>query len=284
MSGNVYGNISDNASDQRSDHGPRAATRNATNRIAIQAAPTDLACSSRDRLVAQYGDSPVETADVIVCLGGDGFMLETLHALLARGATTPVYGMNCGSVGFLMNAFSESGLRDRLAYAQAAVLHPLRMHAVTATGTVEEAVALNEVSLLRQLRQAAKIRITVDGRIRLAELICDGVLISTPAGSTAYNLSAHGPIVPLSANLLPLTPISAFRPRRWRGALLPSTVDVLFEVLEREKRPVAAVADFTEVRDVASVAVTEDRTVSVTILFDPDQDLSERIIAEQFTV
>ena len=183
-----------------------------------------------------------------------------------------------------MNAFDEADLPGRLSRAQAAVLNPLRMHVVTATGAVEEAVALNEVSLLRMLRQAAKIRITVDGRVRLAELICDGVLVSTPAGSTAYNLSAHGPIVPLSANLLPLTPISAFRPRRWRGALLPSTVDVLFEVLERDKRPVAAVADFTEVRDVASVAVHEDRSVTVTVLFDPDQGLSERIIAEQFTV
>ena len=192
--------------------------------------------------------------------------------------------MNCGSVGFLMNTFSEEDLPGRLARAQEAVLHPLRMLAVTESGAVEEALALNEVSLLRQLRQTAKIRITVDGRVRLAELICDGVLISTPAGSTAYNLSAHGPIVPLSANLFPLTPISAFRPRRWRGALLPSTADVLFEVLESEKRPVAAVADFTEVRDVVSVAVCEDRTVSVTVLFDPDQGLSERIIAEQFTV
>jgi NAD+ kinase len=158
------------------------------------------------------------------------------------------------------------------------------MHAVTQTGAVEEAVALNEVSLLRQLRQAAKIRISVDGRVRIAELICDGVLISTPAGSTAYNLSAHGPIVPLSANLLPLTPISAFRPRRWRGALLPSTADVLFEVLEPEKRPVAAVADAFEVRNVASVAVSEDRTMVWTVLFDPDMALSERIIMEQFTV
>ncbi len=217
-------------------------------------------------------------------LGGDGFMLETLHRLLALPGSIPVYGMNCGSVGFMMNAFSEAELPERLARAQAAVLHPLRMHVITAAGAVEEALALNEVSLLRQLRQAAKIRITVDGRVRLPELICDGVLVSTPAGSTAYNLSAHGPIVPLTANLLPLTPISAFRPRRWRGALLPHTVDVLFEVLERDKRPVAAVADFTEVRDVASVAVSEDRNVSTTVLFDPDQGLSERILAEQFTV
>ena len=253
-------------------------------RIAILAAPTELARASCERLTARYGNSTPEDAEVVVCLGGDGFMLETLHRQLAAGTDTPVYGMNCGSVGFLMNGFSEAELPQRLARAQAALLHPLRMHAVTITGAVEEAVAFNEVSLLRQLRQAAKIRITVDGRVRLAELICDGVLISTPAGSTAYNLSAHGPIVPLSANLLPLTPISAFRPRRWRGALLPSTVDVLFEVLEREKRPVAAVADFTEVRDVASVAVSEDRSVTVTVLFDPDQGLSERIIAEQFTV
>jgi NAD+ kinase len=249
-------------------------------RIGFAAAPTPLAAGARDRLIARYGDSPPEDADVIVCLGGDGFMLETLHRTLGR--PVPVYGMNCGSVGFLMNEYSEEDLPGRLARAQAAVLHPLRMHAVTATGRVEEGLALNEVSLLRQLRQAAKIRISVDGRVRLAELICDGVLISTPAGSTAYNLSAHGPIVPLSANLLPLTPISAFRPRRWRGALLPSSAEVLFEVMEADKRPVAAVADFTEVRDVVSVAVSEDRSISVTVLFDPDQGLSERILAEQF--
>jgi NAD+ kinase len=207
-------------------------------------------------------------------------MLETLHSTLGR--QLPVYGMNCGSVGFLMNPYGVEGLIERLAIAQAAELHPLRMHAVRNTGAVEEALALNEVSLLRQLRQAAKIRITIDGRVRLEELICDGVLVSTPAGSTAYNLSAHGPIVPLSANLLPLTPISAFRPRRWRGALLPSSAEVEFQVLEPEKRPVAAVADFTEVRDIVTVAVSEDRTTAVTVLFDPDQGLSERIIAEQF--
>ncbi len=250
--------------------------------IAIAASPTALAQEARTRLVARYGDCKFEDAQVVVALGGDGFMLETLHRVLARN--TPVYGMNCGSVGFLMNTFSEDDLPGRLAHAQEAVLYPLRMHAVTTTGAVEEALAFNEVSLLRQLRQSAKIRVTVDGRVRLQELSCDGILISTPAGSTAYNLSAHGPIVPLSANLLPLTPISAFRPRRWRGALLPSTAEVLFEVLEAEKRPTAAVADFTEVRDVISVAVSEDRSVSVTVLFDPDRGLSERIIAEQFTV
>ena len=256
----------------------------AVERIAIVAAPTALATACRTRLVHAYGDAGVDGADAVVCLGGDGFMLETLHRLLGMGRATPVYGMNCGSVGFLMNSFSEQDLFKRVAAAQEAELHPLRMVATTSDGKVVEALALNEVSLLRQLRQAAKIRIVVDGRVRLQELICDGVLVATPAGSTAYNLSAHGPIVPLSANLLPLTPISAFRPRRWRGALLPSTVEVVFEVLEREKRPVAAVADFTEVRDVATVRVREDREITTTILFDPDQGLSERIIAEQFTV
>ena len=250
-------------------------------RMALVASSSEVAVSNLARLEARFGNCAPDAADVVVALGGDGFMLETLHHVLGR--EVPVYGMNCGSVGFLMNPYGEEDLPLRLARAQPVGLFPLRMHAVTATGRVEEAVALNEVSLLRQLRQTAKIRITVDGRVRLAELSCDGVLLSTPAGSTAYNLSAHGPIVPLSANLLPLTPISAFRPRRWRGALLPSGSDVLFEVLEPEKRPVAAVADFTEVRDVISVAVTEDRTLQAGMLFDPDQGLSERIITEQFT-
>ncbi len=251
-------------------------------RLAFAAAHTDLAARARARLIARYGDVPADDAEVIVALGGDGFMLETLHQILGRPIA--VFGMNCGSVGFLMNAFGEDDLPGRIARAQEAVLYPLRMHAETAHGVGHEALALNEVSLLRQLRQAAKLRVTVDGKVRLPELICDGILISTPAGSTAYNLSAHGPIVPLSADLLPLTPLSPFRPRRWRGALLPSTAHVLFEVLEADKRPVAAVADFTEVRDVISVAVREDRTRSATVLFDPDQALSERIIAEQFTV
>ncbi len=251
-------------------------------RIAVAASATVLAIEARERLVACYGDCPLEQAAVVVALGGDGFMLETIHRVLPLHI--PVYGMNCGSVGFLMNSFSEDDLPGRLARAQAAVLYPLRMHTVSADGAEAEALAFNEVSLLRQLRQTSKIRVTVDGRVRLPELACDGILISTPAGSTAYNLSAHGPIVPLSANLLPLTPISAFRPRRWRGALLPSTAKVLFEVLEPDKRPTAAVADFTEVRDVLSVAVSEHRSTSITVLFDPDRVLSERIIAEQFTV
>ncbi len=251
-------------------------------KLAFIAAQSEGALAARERLVELYGESPIREAEVLVALGGDGLMLECLHRVL--GAGLPVYGMNRGSVGFMMNEFHEENLPARIAEAHPSVLHPLRMHAVTAAGVVEEAMAFNEVSLLRQGRQAAKIRISIDHRERLSELICDGVLISTPAGSTAYNLSAHGPIVPLSANLLPLTPISAFRPRRWRGALLPSSVEVLFEVLEPDKRPVAAVADFTEVRDVISVAVSEDKSLGATVLFDPDRALSERIITEQFTV
>jgi len=253
-----------------------------TGRIAFAAATTEIAAAAHARLAARWGDAPVEDATVVVALGGDGCMLETQHRLLGRNL--PIYGMNCGSVGFLMNAFAEDALPERLAAAQAALLHPLRMRATGADGAVQEALAINEVSLLRETRQAAKIRIVIDGKERLSELICDGILVATPAGSTAYNLSAHGPIVPLSANLLPLTPISAFRPRRWRGALLPSDVLVVFEVLEAEKRPVAAVADYTEARDVRRVEVREALDVSLTLLFDPDHGLSERIIAEQFTV
>jgi NAD+ kinase len=254
----------------------------APTRLAFVAAQNDLSQASLQRFIHRYGNVPVETAEVVICLGGDGFMLETLHTVLLSG--TPVYGINCGSVGFLMNPLVEEDLPERLMHTQAAVLHPLRMHAVTQSGLVEEALALNDVFLFRQTRQAAKIQIMVDGRIRLPELVCDGILVSTPAGSTAYNLSAHGPIVPLSADLLPLTPISAFRPRRWRGALLPSSADVEFKILEGDKRPVAAVADFTEVRDVVSVAISEDRSIKTIVLFDPDQSLSERIIVEQFTV
>jgi len=251
-------------------------------KLCFAAASTPAATEARAGLIARYGDHALKDADVLIALGGDGLMLECLHRVL--GTSVPVYGMNRGSIGFMMNEYTEVDLADRVARAHSSQLHPLRMHAITASGVVEEAMALNEVSLLRQGRQAAKIRISVDQTIRMEELICDGVLIATPAGSTAYNLSAHGPIVPLSANLLPLTPISAFRPRRWRGALLPATVDVLFEVLEADKRPVAAVADFTEVRNVVSVGVSEDRSISATVLFDPDRALSERIIAEQFTV
>jgi NAD+ kinase len=249
--------------------------------ITFHASATAPAQAARERLARLYGDAPPERAAWIVALGGDGLMLEVQHRFLGRNP--PVYGMNCGSVGFLMNAYREEGLPERLAAAQHTTIHPLRMRAHSATGT-HAALAINEVSLLRETRQAAKIRVLVDGRERLPELICDGILLSTPAGSTAYNLSAHGPIVPLSANLLPLTPISAFRPRRWRGALLPSEARVVFEVLEPDKRPVSATADSTEVRDVRRVEVREDRSVAMTMLFDPDHNLQERILAEQFTV
>ena len=250
-------------------------------RISFLASSAPLAQDARAMLSARYGDVAPEHAQVVVALGGDGFMLETMHRVLGRGVA--VYGMNCGSVGFMMNTFSADDLPARLSRTQATSLHPLRMTATTRDGRHHESLALNEVSLLRQLRQAAKIRIMVDGRVRLSELICDGVLDSTPAGSTAYHLTAHGPIVPLSANLLPLTPISAFRPRRWRGALLPHRAKVRFEMAESRKRPVSAVADDFEVRDVTAVDVEEDRSISMTLLYDAGHSLDERILAEQFS-
>jgi len=232
-----------------------------------------------EALRRRYGDSDPAEADIVVALGGDGFMLQTLHAFLARG--TPIYGMNLGSVGFLMNEFREEDLKERLRSAEKAEVHPLRMHAATRDHGVE-ALAFNEVSLLRQTRQATKLRILVDGKVRIAELICDGALVSTPAGSTAYNLSAHGPILPIDSALLALTPISAFRPRRWRGALLPRRSVVRFEMLETEKRPVSAVADGLEVREVRSVDVAEDRSIGMIMMFDAGRNLDERILTEQF--
>jgi NAD+ kinase len=207
-------------------------------------------------------------------------MLQTLHAFL--GDQKPIYGMNRGSVGFLMNEYGEDDLLERLAVAEPARVHPLRMKALGHDGKLTEALAFNEVSLLRETRQAAKLRVIVDDKTRISELICDGILVSTPAGSTAYNLSAHGPILPIDAALLALTPISAFRPRRWRGALLPHTARTRFEILEPEKRPVSAVADHFEVRDVASVDIAEDRSIGMTMLFDAGHSLNERILAEQF--
>jgi NAD+ kinase len=227
----------------------------------------------------RYTDVGADKADTIVALGGDGFMLQTLHNFLSR--KKPIYGMNLGSVGFLMNEYREENLEERLSAAESALLHPLRMRAESSSG-VTEALAFNEVSLLRQTRQAAKLRILIDEKIRIAELICDGVLVSTPAGSTAYNLSAHGPILPIDAALLALTPISAFRPRRWHGALLPHRAHVRFEILEAAKRPVSAVADDLEARNVTAVDVAEDRTVAMTMLFDAGHSLDERILAEQF--
>src|SRR4051812_4422953 len=228
----------------------------------------------------RHGDAGPDQADVIVALGGDGYMLQTLHAFLNKGK--PIYGMNLGSVGFLMNEYREDDLAERLAVAEQAVVHPLRMLAHSKKG-VTEALAFNEVSLLRETRQAAKIRVMVDERPRIAELICDGILVSTPAGSTAYNLSAHGPILPIDAALLALTPISAFRPRRWRGALLPHRARVRFEMLDSAKRPVSAVADDFEVRDVSAVDVAEDRSIAMTMLYDKGHNLDERILAEQFS-
>lgn len=248
--------------------------------VAFVAADSEVAQSALNRLRHRYGHTPPDRAAVIVALGGDGFMLETLHRYLDRDV--PIYGMNRGTVGFLMNVYREDGLIERLERAECVALHPLRMKAVTTGGREFEALAINEVSLLRETRQAAKIRIRIDGRVRLDELVCDGVLVATPAGSTAYNLSAHGPIIPMGAGVLALTSISAFRPRRWRGALLSHKANVRFEISEADKRPVSAVADYTEVRDVARVDVCEDRGISMTLLFDPEHNLEERIIAEQF--
>lgn len=235
------------------------------------------ACS---RLRELYNPVRPEESDVIVALGGDGFMLKTVHQFIGR--KIPIYGMNLGSVGFLMNEYREENLIHRLEDAQPIDLHALTMHARTSNGEKHHALAINEVSLLRESRLAAKIKILVDGVVRLEEVVCDGILISTPAGSTAYNLSAHGPIIPLGAGLFALTPISAFRPRRWNGALLPKNSVVVFEILDADIRPVSAVADFTEVRDVVSVEVREDKTTSPTLLFDREHNLEERIVREQF--
>jgi NAD+ kinase len=249
-------------------------------RVAFVAADTPQAQESLQALINRYGQHDPKTADVIVALGGDGFMLEALHTYMAADA--PIFGMHRGTVGFLMNRFDEDDLPTRLARAADVTLYPLRMKATTADGQHVEALAINEVSMLRQTRQAAKIRISVDGRERMSELICDGILVCTPAGSSAYNLSVHGPVLPVGANLLAMTPISAFRPRRWRGALLPRTATVRLELLEADKRPVSAVADREEVRDVVDVTVREDRTIALRVLFDPEHNLEERIVAEQF--
>ncbi len=252
----------------------------ATPKLAFLASETEKAKDALRRLVARYGNVPIEEADAIVPLGGDGFMLESLHRYM--GLKKPIYGMQRGSIGFLMNEYREERLPRRVALAQGYKLHPLRMKVLTLSGNRIQALAINEVSLLRETRQSAKLGIDVDGVTRLDELICDGILVSTPAGSTAYNLSAHGPIVPLGSGVLALTPICPFRPRRWRGALLPQSAKVKFRILEAEKRPVSAVADYTEARDVVEVEVAEDRKVSLTLLFDPEHNLEERILKEQF--
>ena len=248
--------------------------------IAFVASNTSEAQSALTRLRTRYGSAPPEDAGVIVALGGDGFVLETLHRYIGKGA--PIYGMNCGTVGFLMNRYDEEGLCERLDQAQEESLYPLRMTARSQDGQQHKALAINEVSLFRETRQAAKVQIVVDQVVRLEELVCDGILIATPAGSTAYNLSAHGPIVPIGARLLALTPISAFRPRRWRGALLPDKARIVLRVRESDKRPVSATADFTEVRDVIEVEVRSDRKKPLALLFDPEHNLEERIVKEQF--
>jgi len=249
-------------------------------KIAFAAAGSPSAMEARARLEAHYVHVPAEAADVIVALGGDGFMLECLHRQRARGV--PIYGMHRGSVGFLMNEYREDGLLERIARAVPTRVHPLRMRADCLDGKTHEAIAINEVSLLRETRLAAKLRIKVDGVVRLDELICDGCLVATPVGSTAYNLSAHGPILPVGSGALALTPISAFRPRRWRGAIVSHAAEVTFEVIDARLRPVSAVADDTEVRDVTAVSVREDTSVSFAILFDAEHSYEERILKEQF--
>ncbi len=248
--------------------------------IAFVASRTPEARTAYDALQARYGNVDPASADVIVALGGDGLMLQTLHKFMTSGK--PIYGMHRGTVGFLMNDFDDADLTLRLAAAQLTVIHPLVMRVRDAQGRSHEHYAINEVSLFRQSAQAAHLRISVDGQERLEELVSDGVLISTPAGSTAYNLSAQGPIIPINAPLLALTPISPFRPRRWRGALLPDKAKVTVEVLDTDKRPVAAVADHDEARSVSTVDISMDHKISINLLFDPGHSLDERILREQF--
>jgi NAD+ kinase len=250
--------------------------------MALVASSAPAAQEAETLLRARYDFAPVEEASLVVALGGDGFLLQTLHEMLRRGCITPVFGMNRGTVGFLMNEFSEDRLEERLAAAKSFSVAPLNMEAVTVSGERQENAAINEVSLLRETRQTAWIEVSVSERVVMEQLVCDGVLVATPAGSTAYNLSAHGPILPLGSNLVALTPISPFRPRRWRGALIPDDLHVRFRVLDPVKRPVSAVADQIEVRDVETVEVRVDRSRALTLLFDPEHALDERITTEQF--
>jgi len=249
-------------------------------KIHFVASQLDHAEAAMAALRERYGQCELEDADVIVALGGDGFMLRTLHRFLPAGL--PVYGMKLGKVGFLMNRFREEELHDRLNTAKVVELNPLSMTAVTEAGNEATALAINEVSLLRQLNQAAHIRVLVNGSVKVPELVCDGVLVSTAAGSSAYNLSAQGPILPLGTDALALTPISPFRPRRWRGAVLPSSARIRFEVLDNYKRPVSATADAQEIRNVISVDVFEEKNIVLKLMFDPDHSLEQRILDEQF--
>lgn len=249
-------------------------------RIAFQASSAPAAQEALAALTARHGQVALETAEVVVALGGDGFMLQTLHE--TEGMDVPVYGMNCGTVGFLMNGFGLDGLPERVAAAEETVINPLEMRATTAAGDVVRALAINEVSLLRAGPQAAKLAIYVDGKLRLDELVCDGALLATPAGSTAYNYSAHGPILPIGSGVLALTAVAAFRPRRWRGALLPKSAVVRLEVLDPKKRPVMADADSRSVKNVVSVEIRSEPKVRHRILFDPGHGLEERLLVEQF--
>ncbi|MGH8112823.1 MAG: NAD kinase [Rhodanobacteraceae bacterium] len=249
-------------------------------RLAFAASASDRARTAFRQLQDRYGDASTEDADVVVALGGDGFMLRTLHAQLGRNV--PVYGMKLGRVGFLMNRYMPEALPERIAAARPVVLHPLEMRVTQRDGGEITALAFNEISLLRQTNQAAHIEVALNGKVKLANLICDGLLVATPAGSTAYNLSAHGPILPLDANVLALTPISPFRPRRWRGALLPAATHVGLRTLEPGHRPVSATADFHEVRDAVEISIREARERSITLLYDPELSLAQRILDEQF--
>jgi len=249
-------------------------------KIAFVASDVAIAQEALKSLSARYGNAATEAADYVVALGGDGFMLHTLHD--TQDLPIPTYGMNCGTIGFLMNEFREDALLERLENAEEEVIHPLSMRAGAPDGTVHEALAINEVSLLRAGPQAAKLKVSVDGKVRLDELVCDGALVATPAGSTAYNYSAHGPILPIGSDVLALTAIAPFRPRRWRGALLPNAAKVRFDVLQPEKRPVMADADSRSVRRVRWVEVEVNTNIRHRILFDPGHGLQERLIREQF--
>lgn len=251
-------------------------------KVALAVSPTPAAREAAADILPLHDWASEAEADIILALGGDGFMLQTLHAVLHRRRPASVFGMNRGTVGFLMNEYSPDGIAERIANARAFKLHPLQMDARTIAGDRIVSPAINEVSLLRETRQAAKIEIAIDGRVRMSELTCDGVLVATPAGSTAYNLSANGPILPLQSDLLALTPISPFRPRRWRGALLPKAACVRFDVLDPGKRPVMAEGDGQSVRDVVSVEVRSDPSIRHRLLFDPGHGLEERLIREQF--
>lgn len=249
-------------------------------KIALVSSETDIAQKAAQALKKQYEFVSLEEADVIIALGGDGFILHLIHTIMPHKAS--IFGMNRGTVGFLMNDFRENNLFERIYESSSVTLHPLRMTAETMDGQKIDALAINEVSLLRQTRQTAKIRISVDGKIRMEELFCDGILLATPAGSTAYNLSAHGPIIPMKAEIMAMTPISAFRPRRWKGALLPQSSEVTIDVIDPEKRPVSAVADIREVRHVTKVHIKQDRSIKIKLLFDSHHTLEERILNEQF--